>query len=118
VAAEEYTNFFIKTVNEIKLLFNSPNVMQAIQKLMQENDSCKKEIDKWKEEKVQLFIAEMEKEIKDSNIHILCKQLSMSPEILKQAAYSLRNSKELFAVVFGADVEEKANIVVALSDKL
>jgi len=118
-AAEKYLNFFVKTANEIKFLFNSPNIMQTVQKLIQENEVFKKEIERFKEEKMQHFITKLKEKIEDNHISIICRRFSMHhPEMLKQAAYQLRNSKELFAVVFATDAEEKVNIVVALSDKL
>jgi len=117
--AEKYVNLFVKTANEIKLLFNSPNIIQTVQKLMQENDLFRKEIETFKEEKIQHFITILKEKIEDSPNSIICCRFPMQhPEVLKQAAYQLRNSKELFAVVFATDAEEKVNIVVALSDKL
>ncbi len=117
-AAEEYVNRFIQMTNEIKLLFNSPNIIQAVQKLMQENDALHKTMEDFREEKVRQFIADMKKTIENESVNLICEQCEMPAEMLKQAAYQLRNSKELFAVVFGNNMEEKANVVVALSDGL
>ncbi len=53
-----------------------------------------------------------------NNIHVIQHLGSLSPELLKNAAYHLKNEYTNLLIVFGSDAEQKPNVIVALSDDL
>ena len=117
--AEEFLYHFVDLAEELKSLFNSPNITQAIHKLIEENDKVKKDIEVFLQEKVQQYIKEIESKIENIGGYQVIRQCNrFSPEMLKQAAYHIRSHFENLIVVIGSDADEKANIIVACSEDL
>ena len=117
--AEEFIHHFSDLVEELKQLFNSSNISQAIQKLVEENDKIKKEIETFMQEKVQQYINEVESRIETIGEYQVIRNCTrFSPEVLKQAAYHIRGHFENLIIVLGSNADDKANIVVACSDDL
>jgi alanyl-tRNA synthetase len=117
--AEIFINENIHLVNELKGFFASPNIMGAIQKMNEETDRLKKELEEYQQEKIQHFAKEMVNNIQEINdIHVIRHNSDLLPEIMKQAAYKIKNHTENLLVVFGSTNGEKPNLIVALSDDL
>lgn len=117
--AEEYVNQFIKMADNLKQLFNSPNIIQGVHKIIQENDQIKKEIEEFYEERMRNFIRETEAKMENINgIYIIRELRPLLPDLLKRAAHHIRSQHKNLAIVFGSDFEDKASVVVALSDDL
>ena len=117
--AELFINENIKLVNDLKGYFASPNIMGAIQKLNEETDRLKKEVEEYQQEKTQQFAKEMVNTIQNINgMHVIRHQSDLLPEIMKQAAYKIKNHTENLLVVLGSTFGEKPNLIVALSDDL
>lgn len=117
--AENHVNHFIAMMEDLKELFNSSNLLHAIQKMMEENDKVKKEVENFQKEQVVSFTQELEQRLEEVNgIRLVSRSTTMLPEVLKQAAWQLRSKFDNIAVVFGTNVDNKANIIVAFSDDL
>ena len=117
--AEDFIYHFADLVAELKELFNSSNISQAIQKLIEENDKIKKEVETFMQEKVQQFISEVETRIETIGEYQVIRNCThFSPEVLKQAAYHIRGHFENLIIVLGSNADDKASIVVACSDDL
>jgi alanyl-tRNA synthetase len=117
--AEAVVNHFFHVFEDLKQFLHSPNVMQALQKLMEENDKFRKELEEFAIERVQRYIEAIDKRIEQKDgYHIICHKSELLPDILKQAAYKIRNYKENFLVVLGTTHDNKPHLVIALSDDL
>ena len=117
--AEAFINENIRLVNDLKGFFASPNIMGAIQKMNEETDRLKKEVEEYQQEKIQQFAKEMVNSIQNINgVHVIRHNSDLLPEIMKQAAYKLKNHTENLLVVFGSTYGEKPNLILALSDDL
>lgn len=117
--AEDFAQSFQSQIEDLKILFNSPNVLQAVQKLIQENDKAKKEIEVFQNEKIEAYSKRLSEMVKDINNTLIITDLTdINPDSLKQAAYQLRNSHENLAIILGTIFNEKPGLVVALSDDL
>lgn len=118
-AAETYIFEFQDAYNTAKQILNAPNVVTAIQKLIADNDKFKKEIEDFNKERANNFVKSILNQIEERNgINIIAANENLSPDLLKQAAYDIRNKKEQLLVVLGTTYGEKPNIVVALSDDM
>jgi len=118
-SAESYINESVGLVNELKGYFGSPNIMGAIQKMNEEIDRLKKEVEEYEQERIQHFAKEMVNSIQNvSEMNIISYSSDLSPEIMKQAAYKIKNHTDHLLVVFGSIFGEKPNLIVALSDDL
>ena len=117
--AEAYINTFIDTCEELKSMFNSPNLVQAIQKLASDNEVMKKQIDHFKQEKIKQDIIKWQREIRQINdINIISGVVEDDADSLKQIAYQLRTATDHLAIVFGTIDGGKPSLIVALSDDL
>ena len=117
--AESYINHIFHLADDLKAFFKSPNVMQAVQKLVQENEKIRKEAENFAEERIQHFTNEIAKTVKIINgYHVIFFTSQMLPEVMKRTAYNLRNHADHMVIVFGTNQEDKPNIIVALSDDL
>jgi len=117
--AEEFVNQIFHVLEELKQFLKSPNVMQALQKLTEENEKFRKELEEFAAERVQQFIETVDKRIEQKNgYHIIVHKSEVLPDILKQAAYRIKNLREKLLVVLGTTHENKPSLVVALSDDL
>ncbi len=118
-AAEQYINEMQDAFDQAKQLLNAPNIIQAIQKLMADNEKAKKEIEEFNKERANNFAKDALNQVENRNgVNIISAVNQFAPDLLKQAAYDIRNQKEQLLVVFGTTNGEKPNIVVALSDDL
>lgn len=118
-AAEEYLNHLADLAEELKLFFNTPNIMQAVQKMALENEQLLKEIESYQKQKTQNLITELEKRVQHLDNFNIIRDVGMTdPDIMKQAAYHLRNRLEKLLIVLGTNYKDKPAIIVALSDDL
>jgi len=117
--AEQFVNQVFHILEDMKQFLKSPNVLQALQKLTEENEKFRNELEEFAAERVQRFMEAIDKRIEQKNgYHIIEHKSEVLPDILKQAAYRIRNLKENLLVVLGTTHENKPSLVVALSDDL
>jgi alanyl-tRNA synthetase len=117
--AEEFVNQIFHVFEDIKQFLHSPNIMQALHKLLEENEKFRKELEEFAAERVQRYMEAIDKRIEQKDgYQIICHQSNVLPDILKQAAYKMRNFKENLLVVLGTTHDNKPSLVVALSDDL
>jgi alanyl-tRNA synthetase len=118
-AAEHYVNGFIALHDELKSYLNSNNLMQAIEKLTQENEKMGKELALLQQEKIQRFVQEMsQKNTEINGIQIIREFRNVDAELMKQAAYQLKEKSSNAAIVFGTNAGMKPSVIVALSEDL
>ncbi len=99
-------------------LNNTTNLLQAIQKLSDDNSQYRKKLEEFEKQQIIEFGKNVEKEAQEVNgIQLISKITTMSPDMLRQAAFNLRTAPNR-VIVFGTVFEEKPNLVVALSDDL
>jgi len=119
VQAENFVNHLFHIVDDIKDFLKSPNIMQALHKLAEENEKFRKEMEDFAFERVQRFVEILNKNIEQHNGYQVIQHLTNAPpETMKQAAYKIRNLKENLLVILGSNYEDKPNLVIALSDDL
>jgi alanyl-tRNA synthetase len=117
--SEEYVYKLESILENIKLLLHSPNIMQSLQKLVAENDKVKKELEEFAKERMHHFVNEIESRTEDFNgIKLIRSSHPASPDMLKQAAFVLRNKLQNTMLLFTSKADDKPFILVAFSDDL
>ncbi|MCR4680588.1 MAG: alanine--tRNA ligase [Bacteroidales bacterium] len=105
----------IKSVRET---LGSHNIMQAIQKLNDDNAAYKKKIEEFEKQQVSSFCKELESEAAEVNgVQVISKIVDFSADVLRNAAFQLRTTSNR-VVVLGSVCDGKPNLVVAVSDDL
>ena len=119
--ALEYVNEKINTLEEISTLLKSTgNVKDSVDKLVSENTSLKKTIEKFEAKSAELIIMELKnKAVSVNNLTFISGQFDTeSPEMLKNIALQLRKASENTVLALGSASGGKANIVIMVSDNL
>jgi alanyl-tRNA synthetase len=119
--AEEYINEKLKTNEEIATLLKSTgNLTESIEKLLSDNNSLRKSVEKFQVQSVTAQLRELfEKGISVNNIKFVSGEVEAeSSDILKNIAYQIRTSSAATILVIGSENAGKANILVAVSDDL
>jgi alanyl-tRNA synthetase len=119
--AEEYINEKLDSADEVaSLLRSTGNIKDSVEKLMAENTLLKKSIEKFEAQSVSVIIRELEgKAVLIKGIRFMSGKIdAWSAEILKNIASQVRNSSDNTVLVLGAELSEKANILVMVCDSL
>jgi alanyl-tRNA synthetase len=119
--AEEYINEKLNTVNEIALLLKSPgSITESIEKLVSENSSLKKSLEKFQIQSTTNSMKTLvDNAVKINNIIFVSGIVeSDSPDILKNVSYQIRTSSENTVMVIASENGGKANILVTVTDDL
>ncbi|MDR1861056.1 MAG: alanine--tRNA ligase [Bacteroidales bacterium] len=107
--------------SDIRTMFsNTPNLLQALKKTIDENAELKKAVDEFGKEKTAALKKELAQRIENINgIRVLTIRGSFPAEMVKNIAMQLRGEySDRFAVVAGTDADSKPTLTLALSDAL
>jgi len=117
--SEEFINQIVRVCEETKQTLNSPNISHALQKLIEENENLRKEIEEFTAERIQNYTETIRKKMEPQNgVHIIYYVSDILPDMLKQIAYKIKNDTENLWVVLGSNHSNKPYLIVALSDNL
>ncbi len=119
--ADEYINEKIGVIEEITTLLKSPgSVKENVEKLIAENNSLKKVIEKYKYQSVLVTLKSLEESaVKIKDIRFVSGLVEAdSPDTLKSIAFELRKCTEYTIAVVGASIDGKASVAVMVSDGL
>jgi alanyl-tRNA synthetase len=119
--AEEYINEKLNQVEEIaSLLKSTGSLSESVEKLISENALLRKSVEKYQAQSAAIMLKELEeKAVIINNIRFISgKVLADSADMLKNIAYHVRNSSDNTVLVIGSENQDKANLLVMVSDKL
>jgi len=119
--AEEYINERLKIVDELATTLKSTgSLTESVERLMAENNSLKKSVEKFQVQSTTLRLKELQdKAIKINDIVFIAGQIeSESADVLKNIVYQFRTSSYNTVLVIGSEISGKATIVIAVSDDL
>ncbi len=120
-AAWAYFNDALNTVKEIGTRFKNPqNVVAQVDQLQEENKQLKKELDKFVAMQAQITKKELKDQIQVINgINFIGAKVDLkSMDAIKQLSFELRNEVDNLFLVLGAEINNKANLAVAISENL
>jgi alanyl-tRNA synthetase len=119
--AEEYINEKLKTIDEIaSLLKTTGSITESVEKLIAENNSLKKSIEKFESSSANTALKELiKKAVNINNIRYVSGRIETgSAEIMKNIAYQVRSASDNTILAIGSEIGGKASIVVMVSDIL
>ena len=118
--AEEYINDKLNTIDEIaSMLKSSGSVTESVEKLISENNSLKKTIEKLQAQSAKIQLKELvEKAVLINNIRFVSGKIDADPDVLKKIAYQLHSSSDNTVLVIASETMDKANILVMVSENL
>ncbi len=118
--ALDYVDNLENNLEDIKsMLNNAPNIVSNLQKLIQENEQLKAEMENFRKEKsAQLEKTYSEKFQERNGLHILEILSEEDPNTLKDIAFKLRNKQSSSILVLGTIYDGKPNLTLAFSDDM
>jgi alanyl-tRNA synthetase len=119
-AALNYVNNLEDDLGKIKSMFNNaPNVINNLQKLLQENEQLRLEMENFRKEKsAQLERTYTEKFQDEKGFHLLKIISEDDPNTLKDIAFKLRNKQSNCVMILGTTFDDKPNLTLAFSDDM
>ncbi len=118
--AEEYINGELGLLDQLKAtLKNTKDPVKGVEALILENDTLRKELDKFKAAQTKQVKAELKNKIKSNNgVNILVEKVDLDNDAIKNIAYELRGELNDLFLVLGNVQGDKAGLTVMLSDSL
>jgi alanyl-tRNA synthetase len=119
--AEEFLYEQVESIKQVKsMLGNTPNFIQGIEKLIEENETLKKQVEELVKEKLKSVKAELKAQAKnvDGKLIIASKVDVGNADVLKDLSYQLRNETENLFLVLGAEIAGKPLLSVMISNSL
>jgi len=119
--AEEYVNSVVSTIDDISVLLKSTgNIRESVEKLIEENTSLRKEIEKLHSQAAANIVRDLQtKSINIGSLRFMSAIVDTdTTEVLKSIAFQVRNKSNDSVLVLGAEIDSKANLVVMVSDDL
>jgi alanyl-tRNA synthetase len=117
--AEDFVNIQYNTISDIQKLFNTSNIIEGLNRLLEENKKAKKELEDFEQERINHFSKEIVNTIEKRNeLNVIFYKDIMVPDMMKQTAYKIRNHIDSLVVIFGTTFDDKPNLIVAFSDNL
>ncbi len=122
VKVEEMMNEQQDLVRDMRTFFNNtPNIVAAIKKLIEENASMKKDVEAFMAEKLERTVEKLisGSEVKDG-VRIITTRRPAPADVIKSIAFRLRNELKDEAMVFvsATEWEGKPSLTVAFSDSI
>ncbi len=118
--AEEYINEKLDSVEEVSSILKSTDIKNNVEKLLAENSSLRKSLEKYQNQSALTVVRSLEENaVLINGVQFLSGNIETgSTDIMKAIAYHLRNSSDNSLLVIGSVINEKANILVMVSDRL
>ncbi len=119
--AEEYINSVVSAIDDISVMLKSTgNIRESVEKLLEENTSLRKEIEKLHNQAASNITRDLQaKSIKIGNLNFMSAVIDTdTTEVLKTIAFQVRTRSENSVLVLGAEIDSKANLIVMVSDDL
>jgi len=119
--AEKYIDEKINIIDEVaSLLKSSGSIIENVEKLIVENSSLKKSVEKYQAKSVTIMLKELiDKAVFVNKIRFISGRIETdSPDVLKNIAYQILINSENTVLALGSESSGKANILVMVSDNL
>ena len=105
------------TMKSIGEVVNNPQIVQAVKKLVESNESLQKEIESVHKEQIEAWTEKiLNNTAEQDGIFKIAMQMPRTGDFVKNLAYNLRSRKKNLVFVAGSDFEGKVTLMVALGD--
>lgn len=118
---EEYLNKIEDTLKEVQSLFAaSPNIVNTIKKLIEDNNQLKSELDAFQKEKISSLYDSLQSQIKAENeVDVLSLNTSNLPaDGVKDLAFRFRASNPRICFIGYGESEGKVNLTLMLGEEI
>ena len=119
--AEEYDYMLEDSLNSVKELLKSPKVVEAMEKLLAENETLAREVEAMQRERVEGIVEIWSNEIgslpAQNGVVVLARKLAMPGDVAKNLVFALKSRFPNAAIILGLE-GEKPSLAVGLGDEV
>ncbi len=106
-------------VRNVSEYLHNPQVLPALKKLMENNESLSKEVESLRKEQVAAMAEKLLSQCPEQEgVVLIAHQISRLPEFVKDLAFVLRARCEKLVLVLGSQSGEKPMLTIALGDEM
>lgn len=119
--AEEFVYSQIDTINQVKSTLGNPaNVIQAVTRMVEENNQLKDQLNALQAEKLKAVKAELKAKATNRNgITLICERISIgNADAIKDLAFQLKNEVPDLFLVLGSEADGKAQLTIMINERL
>ena len=118
-AAEEMVYTLEDGLTEVKSYLNSPSIIQAIKRMIDENTELARKLEQTYRSRAQAIRDEIEKNLEEeSGAYVVVRQIDIHPDLFKDVAFGFRLAFPNLAMVVGSVADGKPALAVTLGDEL
>ncbi|MBK8806094.1 MAG: alanine--tRNA ligase [Bacteroidales bacterium] len=119
--AESYVRDNEKMLDSIKELLKQPqDILKSVEALLNDHSQLQKKIEKFNKEKAKNLAKQLEdKIVKKNEINVITQKIDIDDiSIMKEVASILKDKIDNLVLALAADIDEKANITILISQNL
>ncbi len=120
--AEQHTYTVEDTLKAVQDTVRNPRVMEAVQKMFEENEALAKEVEALNREKMEEMAEKIAANIAtrpEVNGMVVVRQvLDMKPEMVKNLMFAMKGKNPRLAMVVGVRQDEKPTLAIMLGDEV
>ena len=118
--AERYVNQKVKEFEAVKALLKNPkDAIQAIEQLLEQNETLRKKLDALQKDQAGQLVEDMAAKMETiGGVNFIGQLVEMDAKMAKDLAYAIKNKVSNLLLVLGHVSEGKPGLVVMISDNL
>jgi alanyl-tRNA synthetase len=119
--AENFVNEQLKMLKSIQeTIKGSKNVLESIMNLLKENQEFAKQIEIFNRERLKIIKADLKSKVLfENDVNIISGKVDVdNAGMLKDLAFQLKNEIKNLFLVLGAEIDEKPNLTIMISENL
>jgi len=117
--AEKMVHAAEDTIRDLAEFLNNPQVVQAVKKMVENNDALSKEVEAMRQEQVRNWADKIVREIPERDgVVLYAKQSERMPLFIKDLAFNLRARIANLVLVVGTRHDDKPGLTVMLGDAI
>ncbi len=119
VQAEKVVYAAEETMRNIGEIINNPQIVQAIKKLVENNDSLQKELEATRKEQIEAWVERIIANTAETDgVLKIAMQMPRTGEFVKDLAYNLRSRSKNLVLVIGTNYNGKPLLTIMLGDDI
>ncbi|MCL2562328.1 MAG: alanine--tRNA ligase [Rikenellaceae bacterium] len=118
-AAERSVHALEDLIEEIKDFLNNPSIMQALKKMLEENEELRSQMEEYRQEKKELVIDRIVSEAREEDgIVLFARHIDLPADMVKNIAFALRQRIPNVVMIVGSNHADRTTLSVLLGDEL
>ncbi len=107
------------TIRSVGESLNNTQIMQAVRKMIESNETLSKEVERMRREQVAQWADKLAASLPERNgVQLIALQSENKPEVVKDLAYNLRARSPKLVLVIGSLFEGKPSLTIMLGDEI